>query len=116
MRARQFIGPTLAGSGRCREYVDETVCKADASCNWRSGYTTKKGERVNPLCVVKNYSKNTTGGRGSGSEAQKAAASASPWIAHVQRFRAANPGMSYKDALKAASATYQKKMKGGYYY
>jgi len=31
-----------------------------------------------------------------------------PWIAHVNAFRAAHPGMSYKDALKGASATYVK--------
>jgi len=30
------------------------------------------------------------------------------WMDHVKRVRAANPGMSYKEAMKAASGTYNK--------
>lgn len=30
----------------------------------------------------------------------------SPWIEHVKQFRAQHPGMSYAEALKAASSTY----------
>lgn len=31
-----------------------------------------------------------------------------PWIEHVKAWRAQNPGVSYKDALKEASKTYTK--------
>ena len=30
------------------------------------------------------------------------------WVAHVQKVRAANDGMSYKDAMKLAKETYNK--------
>lgn len=40
------------------------------------------------------------------SQAQVKAAAASPWIRHVKRYRAAHPGMSYKEALVEASASY----------
>lgn len=36
------------------------------------------------------------------------AAKAGTWIAHVKAYRAAHPGVSYKDSLKAASATWKK--------
>ena len=31
-----------------------------------------------------------------------------PWLVHVNEYREANPGTKYKDALKAAGATYTK--------
>lgn len=31
----------------------------------------------------------------------------SPWIQHVNHYRSMNPGLSYKDALRGASASYQ---------
>lgn len=31
-----------------------------------------------------------------------------PWLVHVNEYRVANPGTKYKDALKAAAATYVK--------
>jgi len=31
-----------------------------------------------------------------------------PWLVHVNEYRTANPGTKYKDALKAAGATYTK--------
>ena len=39
-----------------------------------------------------------------------------PWLLHVQKFRAENPGMSYKMVLQEAKKTYVKKaenVKGG---
>ncbi|MGA1049341.1 MAG: hypothetical protein ACO3UU_15150 [Minisyncoccia bacterium] len=30
-----------------------------------------------------------------------------PWLSHVAQFRQANPDVKYKDALKAAKATYK---------
>ena len=122
MRAKRLVGegPTLAGSGRCREYIDETVCKADATCNWRKGYTTVAGGVIKPLCVVRGHSRiiNPAGtGRGTGTEAQKAAAAASPWIQRVKTYAAAN-NVSYKEAMVALKGTGGGKgaMKGGYYY
>jgi len=35
----------------------------------------------------------------------------SAWILHVQKTRALSPGMTYKEAMKAASKTYKKKAK-----
>jgi hypothetical protein len=32
----------------------------------------------------------------------------SAWIEHVKKYREQHPGISYKDALKEASATYKK--------
>jgi len=43
-----------------------------------------------------------------GSGLKLSGAGNSPWISHVKKFRAQNPGMSYKDALKGASKTYQR--------
>ena len=37
---------------------------------------------------------------------EQLAANLAPWQAHVAAFRAANPGMSLKESLKAASETY----------
>jgi hypothetical protein len=34
---------------------------------------------------------------------------ANPWIEHLKKFRASNPGMSYKDAMSKAKLTYKKK-------
>ena len=110
MRARGY-GPTLAGSGRCAEYIDEPICESDLQCGWRKGYATKNGKAVAAKCVVKG-ARTVIGkgpGKGHGTEKQKAAAAANPWMEHVRRFRAANPTVSYKDALKLASATYTKK-------
>lgn len=102
MRARLVgQGPTLAGSGRCRDYIDETICTTDASCNWRKGYTTKSGKAVSPGCVVRAQSKVI---KREGSEAQKVAAAASPWIARVKAYAAAN-GVSYKEAMVALKGT-----------
>lgn len=122
MRAKRLVGegPTWAGSGICRDYIDEAVCKADAKCNWRSGYTTKSGGEIKPLCVVRGASKviNPAGtGRGTGTAAQKAAAASSPWIQRVKAYAAAN-NVSYKEAMVALKGTGGGKgaMKGGYYY
>lgn len=109
------FGPTLAGSGRCREYIDEPICTADEQCSWRKGYQTKTGHSISPLCVVKRAKLVMgPGGRGTGTELQKAAAAANPWILHVKKYAQQN-GLTYREALKKAAATYQKKMKGGYY-
>ena len=43
----------------------------------------------------------------SGGKGTKAGASKSPWLAHVKAYRASHPGMSYKDALSGASASYK---------
>ena len=37
----------------------------------------------------------------------------SAWIAHVKKYRAAHPSLSYKQALKQASASYKKGQSGG---
>ena len=41
--------------------------------------------------------------------AAKARAAANPWLRHVSKVRKANPGLMYKDVLKVASGTYDKK-------
>ena len=53
-------------------------------------------------------------GYGRGSRSRKVAGAGkprkpkklSPWLAHVADVRSRNPGMSYKDAMKRASASY----------
>jgi hypothetical protein len=112
MRARAVgYGPTLAGSGRCAEYIDPAVCEADLSCNWRRGHTTKTGKKVADKCAVKAYSKVM---HREGSQAQKDAAAANGWIARVKAYAAAN-GVSYKDAMKALKGTGGAKgQRGGY--
>ena len=41
---------------------------------------------------------------------EKKARTVNPWFVHVNEYRGANPGTKYKDALKAAGATYTKKV------
>ena len=106
--SRKGYGPTLAGSGYCNDYSDESVCKADGKCTWRK--TSKLGTPA--ACIVRRATKIM----GKGSPAQKAAASTNPWIQHVARFRESNPHLSYKEALQEAGRTYTKKQKGGYGY
>lgn len=105
MKARYELGegPTMAGSGRCTSYIDEPICESDMQCKWRPATAKRTGH-----CALKKFSK--VMGR-TGTAKQKEAAAKNPWFAHVAAFRAANPGMAYKDALKAASATYTKKAK-----
>jgi hypothetical protein len=45
-------------------------------------------------------------GKGKGSKKQKRAAENNKWIIHVKDYRAAHPGMSYKDALSNARSSY----------
>lgn len=42
------------------------------------------------------------------SSAAKKRAAVNPWLLHVKAVRAANPQLTYKEALQAASATYKK--------
>ena len=41
---------------------------------------------------------------------EKKARAVNPWFVHVNEYRGANPGTKYKDALKAAGASYTKKV------
>jgi len=49
-----------------------------------------------------------SGGMKHGKGIKLSGAGNSPWIAHVKKHRAKNPGMSYKQALKEASKTYKR--------
>lgn len=42
------------------------------------------------------------------SSAAKKRAAANPWLLHVKVVRAANPNLTYKEALQEASKTYKK--------
>ena len=55
-----------------------------------------KGKGKNKL---RAYSKTTMSGKGK---------KENPWLAHVKKFRAANPKLKYSDVLKQAKATYKK--------
>jgi hypothetical protein len=46
--------------------------------------------------------------RPAGSRPRRGGAAKNPWLAHVARYRAKHPGMSYKECLKAAKKTYKK--------
>lgn len=44
-----------------------------------------------------------------GTAGAKAGAAKNPWISHLKAFSKAHPDMKYKDAMKAAKATYKSK-------
>lgn len=94
-------GPTFAGrtvaQGGCIGYEREDC---NAPCRW-----------VGKSCRNQVTSKVMASPKRSASG--KAAAKKNPWLAHLNKVRAANPGMSYKEAMQLAKTSYTKKGQEG---
>ena len=118
-------GSPIGMMAACR-HLSASDCSKHPNCSWRKAYAAmRKGKSVNVAagCGTKGQLTGVTmtrkatvsKGKGRGSPAQKAAAKNNPWIAHVKAYQAKN-GVSYREAMKLARATYVPAQKGNGYY
>ncbi len=110
-------GPTLAGSGRCKD-KPMAECQDDYDCSWtgEGTYKTKKGKTATRKahCQVKKASLVM---RKTGSAKQKAAAKKNPWLKALAAARAEG----HSGPMKKGTALYKRAKElqgqsGGYYY